>query len=297
VEATVRGNLQFHDDVYTTQLKRQTDGLSEYAIPSINDQLTNARIRSAQILRARDVNAWERREVFQLGFGLFHLCLNLVWALLHVHRGSLGDTGSLTYFFALLEKTRLGNEHPDYHTLLAALTQIFNGLILNAWRTRCGYTSLTEFAASKPCAENILTMAETIIQEYATPLKENTEKDKTEDESADEEPLLRPAPRKRRKPLVPPCITVASGPDPNKDKVNQNIRLLTRDLLYLLELIRAISDGDIGRIEDFLPQLAMMFRGAGSNNYCTEILHFILNLKHVWTPEFAYVNLTQPTSL
>jgi hypothetical protein len=32
-----------------------------------------------------------------------------------------------------------------------------------------------------------------------------------------------------------------------------------------------------------------MFRGAGCNNYCTEILHFILNLKYVWTPAFAYV--------
>ncbi|KAF8257110.1 hypothetical protein EI94DRAFT_1819015 [Lactarius quietus] len=36
-----------------------------------------------------------------------------------------------------------------------------------------------------------------------------------------------------------------------------------------------------------LPLLAMMFRGASGNNYCTEILHFILNLKHVWTPEFV----------
>ncbi|KAI9442061.1 hypothetical protein BJY52DRAFT_1093669, partial [Lactarius psammicola] len=71
------------------------------------------------------------------------------------------------------------------------------------------------------------------------------------------------------------------------DKAHQNIRLLTRDLLYLAELVRAISDGDIGRIEDMLPVLAMMFQGAGGNNYCTEILHFILNLKHVWTPEFA----------
>jgi hypothetical protein len=189
---------------------------------------------------------------------LFHLCLNLVWALLHVHRGSLGDAGSLTYFFALLEKTRLGNEHPDYHTLLAALTQIFDGLILNAWRTQCRYASLSEFAASNPSAEDLLMMAETIIQEYAIPLKENTEKDRTEcqaDDSADEEPLPRPAPRKRRKPLIPPCVTIASGLDPDKDKVNQNIRLLTRDLLYLSELIRAISDGDIGRIEDFLPQL------------------------------------------
>ncbi|KJA21726.1 hypothetical protein HYPSUDRAFT_100027, partial [Hypholoma sublateritium FD-334 SS-4] len=67
----------------------------------------------------------------------------------------------------------------------------------------------------------------------------------------------------------------------------ENICKLTRDLLYFAELIRAISDGDIGRIEDVLPQLAMMFRGAGGNNYCTEILHFIHNLKHVWTPEFA----------
>jgi hypothetical protein len=28
---------------------------------------------------------------------------------------------------------------------------------------------------------------------------------------------------------------------------------------------------------------------AGGNNYCTEILHFIFNLKHVWTPEFVFV--------
>ncbi|KAH9018498.1 hypothetical protein EDB85DRAFT_1873698, partial [Lactarius pseudohatsudake] len=72
-----------------------------------------------------------------------------------------------------------------------------------------------------------------------------------------------------------------------KDKAHQNLRLLTRDLLYVAELVRAISDGDISRIEDFLPQLAMMFRGSGGNNYCTEILHFLLNLKHIWTPEFA----------
>ena len=83
-EATIRGNLKFHDDIYTTQLKLPMERLSEYAIPSINDQLTNSRIRSVQILRARDINGWQRREVFQLGFGLFHLCLNFVWVLLHV---------------------------------------------------------------------------------------------------------------------------------------------------------------------------------------------------------------------
>ncbi|KAJ7435582.1 hypothetical protein B0H11DRAFT_1755885, partial [Mycena galericulata] len=74
--------------------------------------------------RAKDLNAWHRGEIFQLGFGLFHLCLNLVWGILHVHRGHINDVGSLSHFFALMEKARLGNHQPDYHTLLAALTQI-----------------------------------------------------------------------------------------------------------------------------------------------------------------------------
>ena len=285
-EATVQGNLLFHDDIYVTQLKRSTEELSEYAIPSINDQLTNSQIRSGQILCARDNTSWERREVFQLGFGLFHLCLNLVWALLHVHRGTLGNTGSLTYYFALLQKTCLGSEHPDYHTLLAALTQIFDGLILNAWRTECGDKTFSEFSASKPSPEDLLATAGLIIRKYATPM-ERVEKDAAEDleDSVDETICIG---RPRRK-LVPPIVMDTSS-DPDKDKVHQNTRLLTRDLLYLSELIRAISDGDIGRIEDFFPQLIEMFRGAGSNNYSTEILHFILNLKYVWTSQFVYVN-------
>jgi len=92
----------------------------------------------------------------------------------------------------------------------------------------------------------------------------------------------------RRKP-VPPIIMDTTS-DPDKDKVHQNTHLLTRDLLYLSELIRAISDSDIGRIEDFFPQLTKMFHGASSNNYSTEILHFILNLKYVWTSQFVYMN-------
>ena len=295
-EATVRGNLLFHDDIYITQLKRSADELSKYAIPSINDQLTNARIRSGQTLRARDVNPWERREVFQLGFGLFHLCLNLVWAILHVHRGSLAESGSLTFFFALLEKTRLGGEHPDYHTLLAALTQILDGLVLNAWRIECNCKTLLEFAASRPSADDLINLAGNIILRHATPMQ-NLKGDKTttEDDSGDEADSDTPhsMARTRRKPAVPPVVVIQVDhgvPDPNQDRAHQNIRLLTRDLLVLAELVRAISDGDIGRVEDFLPQLAMMFRGAGSNNYCAEILHFILNLKHVWTPEFAYGN-------
>ncbi|KII90707.1 hypothetical protein PLICRDRAFT_683577 [Plicaturopsis crispa FD-325 SS-3] len=199
-------------------------------------------------LRLKDVNAFTRIQVLQQAPGLFHKCMNLIWALLNTHRGKLDGLGSLTWFFALLDKTRLGCEHPDYHTLLAALMQILNGIMLAAWTIECGFPTMEEFAQSKPSPEAILAIGQRILFKYATPSEE---------------------------------------PAPQTDTAQRNLQLLTRDLLYVAELIRAISDGDFGRIEDMLGVLCMMFRGAGSNNYSTEILHFIHNLKYVWTPEFA----------
>jgi hypothetical protein len=43
------------------------------------------------------------------------------------------------------------------------------------------------------------------------------------------------------------------------DIVQNNIALLTRNLLYMAELIDAMLTGDFGRIEDILPTLACMF--------------------------------------
>ncbi|KIM76758.1 hypothetical protein PILCRDRAFT_30660, partial [Piloderma croceum F 1598] len=73
---------------------------------------------------------------------------------------------------------------------------------------------------------------------------------------------------------------------PCSDLAHHNIRLLTHDLLYVAELLHAASDGDYRWIEDILGNLAMMFHSAGSNNYCTELLHFIFNLKLVWGDNF-----------
>ncbi|KAJ7877551.1 hypothetical protein B0H14DRAFT_2282343, partial [Mycena olivaceomarginata] len=120
--------------------------------------------------RSQDVNAWERRDIFQLGFGLFHLCLNLVWAILYTHRGSINEMGSLAYFFSLMEKKRLSNDQPDYHSLLAALTQILHGLLLNAWSRECGFPSFKLFADSKPNPATLRCIASRIRNNYATPM-------------------------------------------------------------------------------------------------------------------------------
>ena len=263
-ESLVHGNLLVHEDAYLVQLGQETDDLVKYAIPSINDQSTNARIRGAQVLRIYDRDPWNRRDVFQLGFGLFHLCMNLIWALLHVHRGSLHQMGSLTYFFALMEKARLSADHPDYHTLLAALTQVLEGIILAAWLDELG--DLADFAKTNPSAQDLLLRAQSILNRCTCPLESWRKGSKAKD------------------PQIPPY---PGAPDPLEDIAHQNILLLTRDLLYMIELTSAISEGDFGRVEDLLPALARIFRGAGSNNYSVEILHFITNLKHIWTPKFA----------
>ena len=263
-ESSITGNIAVINDVYINQLQMTHAQLSELVIPSINDQSTNARIRGAKALRIKDVNPFTRIQNLQLGFGLFHLCMNLIWALLHVHRGSIHQVGSLSYFFALLDRVRLGCEHPDYHTLLATLLQILQGVILNAWKVECEFPNLAAFASSCPSPDKLLDIAARIIRNHATP-------------SASD--------KFRKQPTVGDS-EICEEPYAS-DHAHHNLKVLTRDLLFVLELVEACSSRDFGRIEDILGSLCMMFRGAGSNNYCTEILHFLYNLKKVWTPEFA----------
>jgi len=85
-ESSITGNIAVINDVYINQLQMTHAQLSELAIPSINDQSTNTRICGAKALCIKDVNPFTRIQNLQLGFGLFHLCMNLIWALLHVHR-------------------------------------------------------------------------------------------------------------------------------------------------------------------------------------------------------------------
>ncbi|PPQ76055.1 hypothetical protein CVT26_005437 [Gymnopilus dilepis] len=57
-EASVQGNILVHNDIYVNQLKLEKDVpiLNTGAIPTINDQLTNSRIRGAQVQRAKDIS-------------------------------------------------------------------------------------------------------------------------------------------------------------------------------------------------------------------------------------------------
>ncbi|KAG2155303.1 uncharacterized protein EDB93DRAFT_1080421 [Suillus bovinus] len=106
-------------------------------------------------------------ENFQLAPGLFHTQLNLIWAILHIHQGSLEEIGGLQYYISLLDRVRLGAEHPDYRTLVSLATQVLVGHILLYWEIVSGM-SLTALADRKSTAEELKVFATKIYHTYVS---------------------------------------------------------------------------------------------------------------------------------
>ncbi|KZT18816.1 hypothetical protein NEOLEDRAFT_1079270 [Neolentinus lepideus HHB14362 ss-1] len=239
-EGTIDGNVKFITDTYQHQLG-----------------FTSEQLCDAKTMRRGDINAFTRLESLQAAPGLFHLQMNLIWALLNTHHGTITDDGSLSFFFAVLGRTRLSCEHPDFYTLHHTLMTILDGLIIAAWEIECKCDSLAAFAASDPSKDRLGEVAEKIIKNHLT---------------------------------VPVLPVIPGGQSTSTDMIDstrRNVQLLCRDLSHVAILDNSISAGDWGCIEDLLGILAATFRGAGSNKYANEILFLIHNLKVVWTPEFA----------
>jgi hypothetical protein len=255
-EGSTEGNIEVGREQYFVQLDFDKHDLDEKEILAIHDQATNAQIRAAQILRKKDLNAVHRMSCFQCAIGWFHTQLNFIWALLHMHRGAGEQIGSLQFFIILLGKVRLGKEKPDFNTLRSLATQVLSGNILTYWKSVTGLP-LSKFATTKPNIDQLLKHAQKIYDVWVS------------------DSALRSA-------------AGIPGDAGSGDDAQRNTILLNRDFLIFFELSSAISSGDFGCVEILIGTLTMMFAGAGCKNYATELLHFIQNLKHVWTPEFAY---------
>ncbi|KAJ7698140.1 hypothetical protein B0H17DRAFT_927846, partial [Mycena rosella] len=251
-EGSTEGTTQVNDNIYLDQLKFDVHDLDNIAVPSYNDQKTNALIRSAQLLRMGDMSALLRLDHYQLAPGAFHVELNLSWLLLKIHRGNGDDLGSLQYFIGLLAKVRLGSAQPDFETLVSLFMQVLSGVVLHYWEVESGMT-LKDLAKSKPSATKLLDLASSIFTKYASGSAE------------------------------------VESDAPPEDHTVRNWHLLIRDLLVFYYLRKSISSGDFGRVELLLGTLTMMFTGGGSNNYQTELLYFIQNLKKVWPEPFANI--------
>ncbi|KAJ8090844.1 hypothetical protein PM082_024759 [Marasmius tenuissimus] len=333
-EASTAGNLKVPRDAYIDQMKRLEETLNAMAVVSINDQLTNARIRSTQVLRHEDISPWEQRKIFQLAPAIFHMLMNLHWGIRDKHYGTIRQPGSLSNLYSRMGKKRLGNDKPEYYPLRDAHGQVLDGIVICAWKEVLppSYPTLGAFLDSNPSPALLLGMSFKILNDFARPLpnvtpppppkprkKRNTPDSEstaaatataTEAKSASgaspsTQTSSAPAPTATAPPTsqaeastssTAPSQTwpststqTSSSKDPERDILHQNIRLLFHDLLYLRELETSTKTGDVGRIEDILPNLMAIFRGCGSAKYAMEILHYLDNLNQIWPEEFANI--------
>ena len=248
-ESTTAGVIYYLDDVCIDGLTIPREVFDTLAIISINDQLTNSRVRAAYMERRGDVSVIERKEPFILGPGMFHTQMNYSWDIRFVHSGRDDVPGSLKFWSALLGTKRVDCEKPDYYTLTRHFMNILAGNILHLWSKETGFEDLGGYAETNPSLEELKAKAEEIIVKFAS--------GKGLEKYREDDPLL------------------------------HNVILLNRDLLYLYELNSAVSSGDFGRLELMLGILTRMFNGAGAKNYSLELLHFIQNLKIAWPEDFA----------
>ena len=107
--------------------------------------------------------------------------------------------------------------------------QILHGFVLNAWLTECNHLSLADYAKAGPTPQDLLDCAHRIIGKYAVP----TSLDSIFEPSSSKVPLkdLRSGLGFQRQ------VT---------DIIRNNNVLLTRDLLYVMELVNAMATGDFG---------------------------------------------------
>ncbi|KAL0563513.1 hypothetical protein V5O48_018552 [Marasmius crinis-equi] len=186
-EASTAGNLEVPRDAYVDQMQRSEESLNDMAVVSINDQLTNARIRSTQVLRHEDISPWEQRKIFQIAPALFHTAMNLQWGIRERHYGSIRQPGSLSNLYSRMGKKRLGNDKPEYYPLRDANAQILDGITICAWKEMLppSYPTLTAFLHSNPPPALLFQMSLNIIDKFACPLPNVT-------------PPPPPKPRKKR---------------------------------------------------------------------------------------------------
>ncbi|KAF9117910.1 hypothetical protein BGW39_001672 [Mortierella sp. 14UC] len=64
---------------------------------------------------------------------------------------------------------------------------------------------------------------------------------------------------------------------------NTNAMLFIRDMLVYLELTAAIKCGDVGRIEEVLKTITIMFQATSTKNYGNQLLRFAYDIRHTWS--------------
>ncbi|KAG0010826.1 hypothetical protein BGZ81_002531, partial [Podila clonocystis] len=243
-QSTVEGNRDILDEIMKS-LELNPDLWFDDLTRMViaGDQLTLARIRSIAKLRWDEKKAYYRVEWAVPVLQLFHLQMVLASAILKTHWGSKKTPGSLCYFITVLEKKRISHDKPNFHDLDELLRQLFDAMVLLMWETELKIEISAKVSTQSPkSSSEIKDKANDIIKQYFA---------KNELHNIGNQQSI-------------------------------NAALFIRDMLLYIELGSAIKAGDIGRIEEIIRWLTLVFQAGGHGNYANELLRLHCGLFYSW---------------
>ncbi|KAG8696910.1 hypothetical protein FRC08_006849 [Ceratobasidium sp. 394] len=258
-ESSVDGNIQAIQEILRqTNLDSEENqkilGSGLRTFPAVGDQMTAARVLAAQALRIRDPNGYERLSFLVVVLGWLHVLINLGMSTFEGFRG--GDrTMSFSRDIAFLGRTgftmNMRKKRPDFHTNDEYLRGKLYALVRSLWMEYSGCDSAESLVTwVKSTAPDVLrSMAERIFHERISPAA---------------------------------LVDLSSRDQP--DQVLRQTILQTRDLLQYNSTRTAIRSGNVGWLEDLLPNLLIYFKGRENYNYAQVLAETMQWMRHEAPP-------------
>ncbi|KAG8753923.1 hypothetical protein FRC12_011370 [Ceratobasidium sp. 428] len=227
----------------------------ERIIPWIGDELTIARLRMLIWLRREDKNAYDRLDPLLLVFGWFHAQMCLAFSTFENHRGSVAGFG-LARTVHTLQRTgftmNMRKVRADYHTVKECLMHTCEASIRDCWLEATQTTTLDELKTwmNDPTrtVEEVLDLGKRIQRTRVS----------------------------RQAPPLYQAHLRRSGEQP--DEVFMATLLRNRDLELYWDLGHAVKHGDVGHMEDLIPDLLSYFTGSGNANYARQMYEILQTL-------------------
>ncbi|KAJ7218441.1 hypothetical protein GGX14DRAFT_356865 [Mycena pura] len=275
-QSTVEGNLKVipnlleqggvgdPDETDSSVWDKNLKSIVAYVILFHGDLGTGERIMSLLQRRAIEATPWRRYQFVIYVLGLFHLkmaCADAIWRIFIKPVSAREDANSVMRFAALhraKETGKIGSD-PGFRRMHELITHQGVSLRLDAWRVEVlrrnpKWTSLEEFAASKPSFELIEGISNYLASHYVGGAEDLN------------------------------IYELRARPAAERDQQHENILQIHQYFLLYEEISRAMNYGDIGRIETCFPPWIYIFKATGKHKYATHMVKFLTDVHFVYPP-------------
>ncbi|KAF9110239.1 hypothetical protein BGX27_006606 [Mortierella sp. AM989] len=215
-----------------------------------------ARLRSLIKYSRDEKTAYDRREWIVPLIQLFHLQMALSGLIIKNYFGSTSKPGSIAFNVSMLGRNRINIKKQDFHTADELIRHTFDSIVLRAHEVLHDFDILNAEAPHLDhCSriKQLSSISKRIVDKYYVNFEEFQEK---------------------------------------SDVDSSHVALFLRDAGLYIELSSAIKAGDIGRIEEILLWLTIMFQAGGTKNYGYELLRLHCNLRYGWTDKMKKTVMT-----